>query len=205
MDSIIFDVDGTLWDCTGILADAWTRYLKEKEHIDLVITQDRLQSLFGQLLPEIARQLFPALPPQEQQTLIDRLCQVEEQVLKVTGAPLYGGMEETLRELSKKVPLFIVSNCQAGYIELFLEKTGLGPLFQDHLCPGDTGEAKAENIMTIVKRHHLSAPVYVGDTDGDWNACQKAGVPFVFASYGFGQVAEPDHVIDRPADILSLL
>ena len=42
----------------------------------------------------------------------------------------------------------------------------------------------------IAERNHLKHPVYVGDTIGDYNACQEAGVPFVFAAYGFGEVPE---------------
>ena len=30
MDSIIFDVDGTLWDSTGIVAEAWSDYLIQR-------------------------------------------------------------------------------------------------------------------------------------------------------------------------------
>ena len=34
MDSIIFDVDGTLWDSTGIVAEAWSDYLIHTENMD---------------------------------------------------------------------------------------------------------------------------------------------------------------------------
>ena len=68
----------------------------------------------------------------------------------------------------------------------------------------DTGEAKAHNIQTIAKKYELKAPVYVGDTFGDYQACQEAEVPFVFASYGFGQVDTPDYVIEKPMDLLTL-
>ena len=124
--------------------------------------------------------------------------------LRAMGAPVYDGLEETLKELNKRYPLFVVSNCQAGYIELVFEKTGLGKYFTGHLCPGDSGEAKAANIRSIAKKYQLKAPVYVGDTFGDYQACQEAGVPFVFASYGFGQVDTPDYVIEKPADLLKL-
>lgn len=205
MDSIIFDVDGTLWDSTGIVARAWTDYLKNKEHMEnMEITSDRLKSLFGQLLPEIAAKLFPDKPKAEQLRLIENCCAAEHAALELECAPLYEGLSQVLTTLSKHFPLFIVSNCQAGYIELFLKMTGFGHLFKGHLCPGDTGEAKAENIMKIVEKYKLSSPIYVGDTMGDFRACQKAGVPFVFASYGFGDVETPDYQIGCPAELLTL-
>ena len=64
--------------------------------------------------------------------------------------------------------------------------------------------AKAENIIKISRDHHLTDPVYVGDTLGDYRACQKAGVPFIFAAYGFGEVSDPYAVIKKPADLLPL-
>ena len=45
MDSIIFDLDGTLWDSTAIVARAWTEYLTRTEHMDILITEERLKSL----------------------------------------------------------------------------------------------------------------------------------------------------------------
>ena len=47
MDSIIFDVDGTLWNSTEIVAQSWTAYLQKKEHLDITFTSARLMSLFG--------------------------------------------------------------------------------------------------------------------------------------------------------------
>ena len=198
MDSIIFDVDGTLWNSTDIVAHAWTEYLRREEGLDMNVTSEKLMSLFGQLLPDIAGKLFPEFPENEQLRLIDGCCDAEHAALRKQCAPLYDGLEETLQALNKKYPLFIVSNCQAGYIEVFLEATGLGHYFKGHLCPGDTGKDKAGNISQIVNDYRLKAPVYVGDTMGDYEACQKSGVPFIFASYGFGSVPSPDAVIHSP-------
>lgn len=202
MDSFIFDVDGTLWNSTEIVARAWTEYLREAEHMDINITSERLMGLFGQLLPDIARALFPQYSPEEQGRLIHNCCQAEHRALLRQCAPLYPDLEKVLKALGEKYPLFIVSNCQAGYIEVFLEATGFGKYFKGHLCPGDTGNAKADNIRTIAERYHLKSPVYVGDTRGDFEACRKAGVPFIFASYGFGEVEEPDDAISCPKDLL---
>lgn len=202
MDSIIFDVDGTLWDSTEIVAKAWTDYLKVNG-IAMEITSQRLKQLFGQLLPDIAKQLFTEAPEEEQLRLIDGCCLAEHEALLRQCAPLYPGLENTLKTLYQEYPLFIVSNCQAGYIEVFLEATGFSHYFKGHLCPGDTGKEKAGNIRQIMETHHLSDPIYVGDTMGDYKACQKAGVSFVHASYGFGSVPEGTPSISSLPDLLS--
>ena len=81
MDSIIFDVDGTLWDSTESVAQSWTAYLREKEHMDITLTSARLMTLFGQTLSDIARQIFPDCSEAEQLRLIDGCCQAEHEAL----------------------------------------------------------------------------------------------------------------------------
>lgn len=204
MDSIIFDVDGTLWDSTDVVAKAWTDYLRQKEQIDLTITAGQLKTLFGKPLAEIATLVFPEYPENEQLRLIDGCCEAEHALLHITGAPLYEDLEKALQILSAQYPLYIVSNSQCGYIELFLEKTGFAKYFQGHLCNGDTGLDKGSNIRQIADQNGLKDPVYVGDTMGDFEACRKAGVPFVLAEYGFGEVSEPDMRISKPMDLITL-
>ena len=204
MDSIIFDVDGTLWDSTEICAKAWTDAIHRETDLSLTIDAPTLKGLFGRLLPDIASVLFADYPKEEQLRLIELCCQEEHKALLAQCAPLYPALEDTLRQLKKKYRLFIVSNCQAGYIEVFLETSGLGSYFEGHLCPGDTGNAKADNIRQIIRDYNLKTPVYVGDTLGDFNATKDAGIPFDFASYGFGQVSSPDYTIQCPRDLLNI-
>lgn len=204
MDSIIFDVDGTLWDSTDIVAKAWTEVIQQKTDLDMIITAEKLHGLFGQILPDIAKQIFTEETTERQLELINMCCDEEHRALLLTPPDPFPGMEETLAELSKKYKLYMVSNCEAGYIEVFLEATGFAPYFQGHLCPGDTGNAKASNILQIIREHNLKSPVYVGDTAGDYKATKEAQIPFVFASYGFGDVENPDYIIKKPTDLLEL-
>ena len=204
MDSIIFDVDGTLWDSTEIVARSWSDYLQTEEHMDRTLTAKLLSSMFGQPLPDIARQLFPDVPEEEQLRLIDGCCQAEHRALLKECAPLYEDLEKALALLSAKYSLYIVSNCQSGYIEVFLEATGFGKYFKGHLCNGDNNLDKGSNISLIARTYDMKSPVYVGDTMGDFLSCRKAGVPFVFASYGFGDVPEPDEIIRKPMDLVDL-
>ena len=73
--------------------------------------------------------------------------------------------------------------------------SGLGPLFRDHVCEGDTGLKKAGNIALLARRHGLRCPIYVGDTASDERSAREVGCAFVFASYGFGEAERPDAVI----------
>ena len=204
MDSFIFDLDGTLWDASETVGASWTEYLQKVEGWELTVTGEHIRSVFGRLMPEIAELTFVGVSKEEQLRLLDACCNAEHEALLKKCAPLYEDLEKTLKALSEKYPLFIVSNCQAGYIEVFLKASGLGKYFQGHLCPGDTGETKSANIRIIMDRFNLTSPVYVGDTMGDYNASKKAGVPFIFATYGYGNVPEPDAIINKPMDLLKI-
>ena len=68
---------------------------------------------------------------------------------------------------------------------------GLGKYFADFENPGRTGLPKADNIALVVERNGLRRPLYIGDTQGDFDAAAKAGVPFLHAAYGFGQIDRP--------------
>ena len=98
----------------------------------------------------------------------------------------YPGIRDTLEKLAKKYRLFIVSNSECGYPELCMEKLGLTPYIEGHLCYGDTGTTKGQTIRTLMERHNIGSCVYIGDTQGDFEASRNAGIPFVWASFGFG-------------------
>ncbi len=187
IDSIILDVDGTIWNTTGIVASAWNKVIDENFPQVSHVTADILKGQFGKTMDVIADNLFGVLSAEEKKLLMEKCC-IEEQkaLLSNTENITYKGVIKTLQKLSKRVPLFIVSNCQKGYIELVIEKNGITDLIKDFECFGNNGNSKDENIRLIVKRNGLENPVYVGDTQGDYEACIKAGVPFVWAAYGFG-------------------
>ena len=110
----------------------------------------------------------------------------------------------SIKKLSKKYKLFIVSNCQDGYIQCFFKAHKLEKYFIDIECSGVTGLSKGENNKLIIERNHLKNPVYVGDTAGDRESAIVANIPFVYARYGFGNVDDYDYVIDNFEEILSL-
>ena len=204
-DALILDVDGTLWNSTEIVAKAWTKAVKEGGG-SRTITAKMLQEQFGKTMKVIADNLLPELTPQQRYAIMDVCCVYEHEALEEDPCRIcYPGVIQTIKELAKHTKLMIVSNCQSGYIELFLRKTGLEQYITDKECYGDTGKNKDENIRLVVERNHLQHPVYVGDTQGDCDAAEKAGVPFIFASYGFGQASRTDAVISSFDELLKLV
>lgn len=204
-DSIIFDIDGTLWNSTPLVAESWNEVVSRRDDVPVRFTAHRITQLFGRPLPVIADIVFPFLEEEDRHALIDVCCDREHELIRACTQDItYPGVAETIKTLSGEYPLFIVSNCQAGYIELFLEKTGLAPYITDFTCPGDTGLHKGSNIRLITQRNQLKNPVYVGDIEGDQLASKEAGVLFCHAAYGFGQVEKPDYVIHQFQDLLTV-
>lgn len=205
IDGIILDVDGTLWDSTPIVAGAWTRAVREQGCEDMTITADMLKKLFGCTMTVIADLMLPHLEPKKRYEIMELCCVYEHEDLEASPCDVcYPGVIDTIKALSEKVRVFIVSNCQSGYIELFLDKTGLGPYVTDIECYGNTLKNKGENIKLLMERNRLGNPVYVGDTQGDCDASKEAGLPFIFAEYGFGEADEKAAVITQFDQLMQL-
>ncbi len=193
-DGVILDIDGTIWDSTEIVSKAWNRAARDGGSVRTEwISPDLLKTQFGKPMDVIADNIFPDDSKEKRVELLELCCRYEHEELdKDPCRVAFPGVIRTIEEMSAEVPFFIVSNCQTGYVELVCRKTSLTAFITDHECFGNTGKEKADNISLLVKRNGLKKPVYVGDTDGDRIACEEAGVPFIYVTYGFGKVKEGD-------------
>lgn len=199
--TIIFDVDGTLWDARVQVLRAWDLAKRSLFGEPFVIDFDVFTGLFGKTMDEFASYLFPGLSREEAIEKGNQVLIAETKWLKEEPGVLYPGIPEMLRTLSKEHRLFIVSNCQKGYIEVLLESNQLEPYFSGHMCYGDTLTSKGQTIRTLMKKYDIEDAVYIGDTQGDADACKEAGIPFIYASYGFGHVNEDYPTVCSPAEI----
>ncbi|MDX9777090.1 MAG: HAD family hydrolase [Petrimonas sp.] len=204
--AIIFDLDGTLWDSRNEVVPIWNLVFSRYPEIPVRITEEDMLRFMGRTIWDIAAELLPELSP-EARNRIMRECSVEEtRYLRKHGATLFPRLKETLDKLQTLgYPLYIVSNCQDGYIEAFLEAHHLADYFLDFECPGRTGLSKGQNIKLVMERNQLKKVVYIGDTLGDYSATQEANVPFIHASYGFGQVPEAKYRLREIAELPQLL
>jgi phosphoglycolate phosphatase len=205
MKNIIFDVDGTLWDTTEVVAEAWNKAISEVGGTAANITSAVLKREFGKPMDAIANNLFSDATEKERELLLERCCEHEHDALRESKDNLlFPEVKETIEKLYEKYGLFIVSNCQSGYIELFMEKVGIEKYIKDYECFGDTGKSKGENIKLLIERNNLEDVVYIGDTQGDYEATLFAGVPFIFAKYGFGKVENCYMAISEIKELLNL-
>lgn len=194
---IIFDMDGTLWDSAENVATSWNLAIAESGYERAALDGADISGVMGKTMDIIADILFPSLGKKERQTLLDACCERENEYLREHGGILYDGVEDTLKELKKHYALSIVSNCQKGYIEAFLDFYRLWDYFDDTECYGNNLLPKGDNIRLVAERNGLDAAVYVGDIRGDYEAAMKAGVGFIHAAYGFGTVEEAAYRIQN--------
>lgn len=185
--SLILDIDGTVWNTTDVVSVAWNNAIVRAGYGIAPVKGEDLRKEFGKPMDIIADDLWPSLSSSQKESLMALCCEEEQKALLSNTRDLtYPGVVDAVKALSSKVPVFVVSNCQAGYIELTLSKTGLGSYVKDFECFGNTGKGKSDNIRLLMERNSLKAPVYVGDTQGDCDACVAVPIPFIWASYGFG-------------------
>lgn len=204
IDAIIFDLDGTLWDTIDSCYKVLNFVKKKHEDITENITKEQIKSAMGKSLDEIVNIYYGYLPRKKGEEYTNEAFNKNAENLLKEGGTLYPNTKETIIELSKKYKLFIVSNCTKDYIESFLNTSELKKYFNDYEVYGNTFLNKAENIKIIIERNNLKNPIYVGDTKGDMEASKTAGIPFVYTSYGFGNVKEFDYKINNISELLNL-
>ena len=204
-ESLIFDIDGTLWDSRALVAEGYNIQLKEEGLEHLCVTAEDLKPLFGKVMTEIADTILATIPEETRYDLMERCMATENRYLEENPCHIgYPGVKETVAKLAEHYRLFIVSNSQCGYPELCMEKLGLTPYIQGHMCFGDTGTSKGKTIRTLMRKHNIENCAYIGDTQGDYEATVEADVPFVWCTYGFGTPSGYAEKIDRFEDLLNL-
>ena len=202
---VIFDLDGTLWDSGDSVGESWNIVIQRAGY-DLTVTADDLRRNMGKTMNEIADDLFGFLPEEERYALARRCEVFENAYITEHGGRLFEGVRETLKELHETgVIMSIVSNCQEGYIPAFLTSMDMHSYFVDYEEWGRSGLLKADNIRLVMERNGAEKAVYVGDIQKDADASAKAGVPCIWAAYGFGHIDKPAGVLNEFRELPQVL
>jgi len=204
-ESLIFDIDGTLWNSPALVAEGYNLQLKKEGLDHLCVNEQILLNLFGRVMTAIADAIFPEIPLPQRYELMDRCIESGNRYLKEHPCDIgYPKVKETMAELAKKHRIFIVTNADCGYPELCMEKLGLEDYVSGHLCFGDTGTSKGKTILALMEKHGIKDVVYIGDTQGDYEATVEAGIPFIWCTYGFGTPEHYDAKVDSFEQLLTL-
>ena len=203
-DSLIFDMDGTLWDAVDSYCEVWNHTIDKFGTAMPKVTRERLAPLMGKHLDEIYTRLGG--PAEGYDKFMIALGEAERNMMPRLGGRLYDGVRETLEELAASgIRLFMVSNCEKNGLPNFLRFTGMEHLFVDTRSFGQTNLGKDKNIAALVDEYHLERPLYIGDVAGDCTASHNAGVPFAWARYGFGDtVPEADYELNAFTELPKL-
>lgn len=202
---IIFDMDGTLWDSAAGVAESWNEAILAYGYERKPLTAGDIQSVMGKTMEDIADILFPELNVMQRKELLDLCCRLENDYLRRHGGVLYPDIRKTMEKLKVNYHLYIVSNCQAGYIEAFLDYYKFHDLIEDIECYGNNDKPKGENIALLYQRNNLEDAVYVGDIQGDYDASMSAGVRFIHAGYGFRKVEADVPEIQKFSDLIEVI
>lgn len=196
-DALIFDMDGTMWDAVDTYAEIWNMAFV-REGIERRITRNDLLALIGTPIDDIMRHFVQA---DQVEHLLETIAELVITELPRLGGKLYEGVQEGIAQLAKHYKLFMLSNCDELELPIFVRYAGIESYITDTLAYGNTRLHKAENIRLLAEKHHLRQPVYIGDTDGDCREAHRAGIPFVWMSYGFGTTDNAELQFDNFTDL----
>jgi phosphoglycolate phosphatase len=188
-DALIFDLDGTLWDAAAASTYGWNLALEELG-ASARVTVDDIRSVSGKPFDQCVATLLPDLRPAGEAT-IEIIDDHERLGIEKIGGVLYEGVAEGLGALAARNRLFLVSNCPDWYLEAFFRISALAGFFVGSDCHGASGLDKSSMLRVLSQKHHLDRALYVGDTQGDRDAAEAAGMEFAFVSYGFGETSGP--------------
>lgn len=204
---IIFDLDGVLWDSCSACSKALNVIVQNHfngKTTKVFTSVDFHKTMGVKADPNL---LAPILFPDEKidlaRDILVRYLSDEVEYITRYGGHIYPGVIMGIKELALTKRLFVLSNCTRKYLDSFLEQSNLQSYFAGTLCYEDTGKAKESNLAYLCKNHQIGDPLLIGDTIFDYQAALINGIPFGYASYGFGDCPKYDLRFDSFSDLIA--
>lgn len=211
LNTVIFDMDGTLIDTNELVADSWRYAVKELTGRD--ITEDEIKGTLGEILRDSMLRLMPDIDPE---VALNTYRDYQRDIF-LDRIKLYEGTSEALREIHADgyKSALLTSRLRAS-TEKALKHFGIADCFNAVLTASDTKIFKPDpapvyEILGMTGSKAEEA-MLVGDTVHDIEAGLAAGVFTVLVGWSYALPPEkrknapkPDAVIEKMQDILSLL
>ncbi len=196
---VVFDLDGTLIDSLPDVTNAVNLLLDEEGHPPL--STDIVRTFVGSGEQVLMHRLIAAtdVDPADFDRLMPRFIAHYQTAAQNTR--LFPGALDALHRLNAKgVPIGLCTNKPRAALEPTLAAAGLGDVFGVVVAGDDLALRKPEPAPLFHSFQMLGAEtgIYVGDSEIDAEAAQRAGVPFVIYEHGIRVSA----ISDIPHDVM---
>ncbi|MBN8442334.1 MAG: phosphoglycolate phosphatase [Thauera sp.] len=190
--AVLFDLDGTLLDTIGDLAEAANRMLVELGRPPR--TQDEIHSFVGKGIPNLVRRCLTenAVATEDEIDAAVPVFRSHYQVVNGASTRIYPGVLETIAELrARRIKLAVVTNKAEAFTLPLLERMGMAAHF-DTVVSGDTLPVKKPDPAVLhlaCERLGVAArdALMIGDSANDALAAQGAGMPVLLVTYGYSE------------------
>ncbi len=205
---IVFDLDGTLVDTLEDLAASANRMLARYHRPPM--RADALRPMVGDGVPALARRVLAhdrgrgGLPLDEAAAIRDFADDYAANATR--GSRPFPGVPETLRRLRDEGwDLAVCTNKPERDARLVLEALGIAPLLSA-VGGGDsfpTRKPDPGHLLGTIRAAGgaVDRALLVGDHANDVAAARAAGIPCIFALWGYGRPAVTEHCL--PADAVT--
>ena len=207
---VMFDLDGTLLNTIGSIADAMNA-VRQRNGLSTLSEED-YEKLVGQGSERLVKDVFPAgsdIPA----LLVEYAEQLDKECTGRTT--LYPGMAQLLDEIEvRRLPMAIMTN-KPEQTALIVCRHFLGKWPFDMIkgqVPGFPLKPDPAQALSIVAAWGISPAccLYLGDTKTDMLTAKNSGFFAVGVTWGFRDRAEldaygADLIVDRPDQVITLL
>lgn len=212
INTVIFDLDGTLLNTLEDLADSVNHIMSLHGFPERTI--DEIRSFIGNGIPTLIRRSVPSGTSED----IARVCTAEMKEYYKAHARIktvpYEGVKELLTELKNRdIRTAVVTNkaepaakilCDDIFGDVFSAVIGDNGI--DRLKPAPDNVLRAVKLLNARKEEIL----YVGDSDVDMKTARNSNLTSVGVTWGFRDAAVllgsgAKHIINEPRELLKLL
>jgi phosphoglycolate phosphatase len=208
--AVVFDLDGTLVDSYGALAEA-VNYARRQHGLD-ELGEERIKQYVGDGLQRLLQRAFdthdvPAGVREAFESRYDQICCHESKVLE--------DVEATLNDLSNlQVAMAVCTNKPTFFSRKILDALGLARHFRAIVGPDLAGARKpdAQHLLRALDATGIgpSEALFVGDMPIDVRAARNSGIDVAVVPTGSSsteelRAADADHYLDRFSDLLKIV
>lgn len=201
---LIFDLDGTLWETTRTTYLAANQVAKMYPEVK-EISMDVIKKGMGLSSNENALNYMPYLEVSKGIEYLRKISEINFKLIGENGAHVYDGVCDSIKKLSSKYKLGIITNNYDEYVEMFFKCSGLKDYFCDYMGAATYKITKGEAIRRMVDRNNEPDSFYIGDIKKDMDSTYEAGIRFIHARYGFEPTLETEYFINDISDLEKLL